>query len=275
MKTLPSSGSSTGKRHSGFLLSKWYLDCIAHDGTTFVGYAAQLRWKSLSLRYSSFLIRRVDGSLHSATSFLQAPLPHREGAVIHWSPRPLKTDGEWNCVQPSVERELYKNHAGSITWSCCSPMTRTRIAVNKSTLTEGIGYAERLTISIPPWQLPIELLRWGRFHSENDSLVWIDWRGPVSQRFLFHNSEEVAAPSIADHEIEGAKNLRLSLKRTAVLRDGPIISDTLAMIPGAKKIFPHSILQLYESKWLSRGEMVFDNSSCGSGWAIHELVSFR
>lgn len=46
---------SFGEKESSFLLSKWYLDCVADDGGVFLGYAAKLSWKGLSLNYASVL----------------------------------------------------------------------------------------------------------------------------------------------------------------------------------------------------------------------------
>src|SRR5574341_576006 len=46
-----------------FELSKWYFDCVAPDGRTFIGYAGDLRWKALSLHYQSSLLRsEVEGT---------------------------------------------------------------------------------------------------------------------------------------------------------------------------------------------------------------------
>jgi hypothetical protein len=40
---------------SPFSLSKWYMDCVADDGTAFVGYHARLRWRRLTIHYASIL----------------------------------------------------------------------------------------------------------------------------------------------------------------------------------------------------------------------------
>ena len=32
--------------------------------------------------------------------------------------------------------------------------------------------------------MPIRVLRWGRFHAEGRSLVWIQWEGPVPLRLV-------------------------------------------------------------------------------------------
>ncbi|HYF95417.1 MAG TPA: hypothetical protein VD969_24665 [Symbiobacteriaceae bacterium] len=41
---------------SGFHLSKWYLDCVAEDGSALIGYRARLRWRSLALEYAAALV---------------------------------------------------------------------------------------------------------------------------------------------------------------------------------------------------------------------------
>lgn len=259
---------------TNFLLSKWYLDCVAEDGVTFIGYAAHLRWKALSLHFSSILIRRSDGDVHTETSLLRGAFPRRDGSTISWVSRPLNMKAEWTGLLKPIERHLYKDDGGEIVWSCLLPMAEACVNVRRLAPIEGLGYVEHMTLSIPAWRLPITELRWGRFLTGGNSLVWIDWKGEVLKTLVLLNGEEVGAASVTDSEVRGDKGLHLSLARNAIVRHGPIVSTTLSMIPGIGKILGNNVLQMHECKWLSKGDLLLQGSPAGSGWALHELVKF-
>ena len=40
---------------SSFLLTKWYLDCVAESGDAVILYVADLRWNALTVHYGSLL----------------------------------------------------------------------------------------------------------------------------------------------------------------------------------------------------------------------------
>src|SRR2546423_3960326 len=75
---------------------------------------------------------------------------------------------------------------------------------------EGLGYAERLTMTIPPWRLPFEELRGGRFLSDGDALVWINWRGAHTLNLSFPNGVCVEDALVKDSE-GAAGETRLTL----------------------------------------------------------------
>ncbi len=140
---------------------------------------------------------------------------------------------------------------------------------------KGIGYVERIEMTVAPWKLPIRELRWGRFHSPGHAIVWIDWRGAEPKTFLFHNGEPVAGGIITDHEILlHDEKAALTLGNNLVLRDGPIVSTALSMIPGIEMILPKKFFSANECKWRSEGCLKKAGSPPVSGNAIHELVTF-
>ena len=138
-----------------------------------------------------------------------------------------------------------------------------------------MGYIERVELSIPPWQLPITELCWGRFISDTDTLVWIDWRGEVSQTLLFHNGIQVPQSKITNEAVViDHDRTVLSLTDRVVVRTGPLVSTALSMIPGITKLFPKKILHANECKWRSRGRLTVGKEQPRLGWAIHEVVKF-
>lgn len=260
---------------SNFLLDKWYLDCVSEEGATFIGYVAHLRWKVVSLWYSSLFLHDGENETHSNTSFHNGSFPLTDGSRIHWSDHSLHVDGDWNALSAPIDRHLYEEEGGSIVWSCLQPSSRCSIKVGKYPRLEGLGYVEHMTLSIPPWQLPLSELRWGRFVTPTDALVWINWNGNAPQSWLFMNGSEVLNCSIKDNEIRMDDNrLLLKLSDSTILRKGPLLTTTLSVIPHVTTLFPSKILRADECKWKSVGHLTSRNIFTASGWAIHELVKF-
>jgi hypothetical protein len=139
-----------------------------------------------------------------------------------------------------------------------------------------LGYVEKLELRIPPWHLPITELRWGRFLTETDAMVWIDWKGSSPLSLLFINGSEAVNCSITDTKILGADDASLlELSEGRILRNGPLLTTALSSIPGIGIVFPERILRANECKWKSRGRMTCNGNAMTTGWAIHELVTFR
>jgi hypothetical protein len=133
------------------------------------------------------------------------------------------------------------------------------------------GYAEVLETDIPPWQLPINELRWGRAIGASSSVVWIDWRGSVPLTLILLDGEPVDG-SVDDRRVAFADR-SITLTPTRLLRDGPIGTTALASIPGLSSWAPAAILAAHETKW-------FSSAACTgpppfAGRAIHEVVRFR
>ena len=251
------------------------MDCVSDDGDVFIGYAALLRWKAFTLKYSSVLEHQKDGQTEVRASLVKFAAPQISGSSLNWSSDSLVISGTWKAIYAPVERTLFETDAGDIKWRCLQPLAEADIYIGKERrLLRGRGYAEHIEISIPPWHLPIEELRWGRFLSDSDSLIWIDWRGPHALQLVLHNGVEAETAQVTDNEVsldEGRKILRLEEKQ--ILREGALINTAFSVIPGIGKILPLRSLNTYECKWRSRG-FLEDSASpeVSEGWAIHEIV---
>lgn len=256
---------------SHFNLSKWYLDCVTDDGEVFIGYAASLRWRDLKLNYSSTL-RHHRGVTQSKSSLSRNPVPEISGASLHWNHKQLKTEGVWTATAKPIESTIYESADGCVQWQCLMPGAMAEVTAGDRRL-NGFGYAEHLTMSIPPWRLPIDELRWGRFVSAGDALVWIDWKGPYNRQLVFRNGVNIENAIITDTMVamsDGA--ITLTLDQGQVLREGPLIQTALAKIPGIQNLIPARSLQADECKWLSRASLTKPSADPSSGWAIHEVV---
>ncbi len=251
---------------SGFRLSKWYLDCVAEDGTAFLGYHAVLDWKRLRFRYGSVL---VNGPLSEASwrqSLAPGPPPTLDGGVLRWRCPRLGVDASWDPLRPSVTRRLPGQWI-SMEWECFFPLARAKVHLPCATLA-GLGYAERMTLAGDRPTPPLEELRWGRFLAATASLVWIDWRGEFPFRLALHDGREVSASSVDDRRVVLADGATLEMSDTRVLRQGAVLPEALSAIPGFARVF-RTTLPSQETKWLSRGKLK------DPGWAIHELVRFE
>jgi hypothetical protein len=61
-----------------------------------------------------------------------------------------------------------------------------------------LNYAEKLEMSVKPWKLPLAELRWGRFLSETDTIVWIDWQGEMPVNWVFYQGNPVSQAVVGD-----------------------------------------------------------------------------
>jgi hypothetical protein len=259
--------------HSGsdFLLSKWYLDCVSEDGGAFIGYAAALKWGRLSLNYSSVLRRVPNGAAVTNTTLQEFAAPEVAGPLVKWSSPRLDAAGTWEANALPVRRTLLDSADGKIEWDCLHPRADAEVIFGRGRKLAGLGYVEHLTMTIPPWRLPFEELRWGRFLSGGDALVWINWRGGHSLNLSFHNGACVEDAALTDCGYE-AGGVSLKLHENTVLRDGPLVETALATIPGVRRLFPFRILRTRECKWLGRGVLREQGAERSGGWAIHEVV---
>ncbi|MFN2391653.1 MAG: hypothetical protein ABR566_06770 [Pyrinomonadaceae bacterium] len=261
------------KRQSNFLLSKWYMDCVSDAGDVFIGYAALLQWKALSINYSSILQYQNGKQTESRTSLRKFSPPQIKDCLLNWSSDSLEIKGTWKAISSPIERTIFESDAGDIKWQCLQPLAEADIYIGKERRLKGLGYAEHISISIPPWQLPIEELRWGRFLSDRNSLVWIDWQGPYPLQLVLYDGVQAENAHVSDSEITFDDGRRvLSLEEKQVLREGALINTALSVIPGIGKILPLRSLNTYECKWRSRGFLKEQSRPVSEGWVIHEIV---
>ena len=258
-----------------FSLRKWYLDCVADNGDTLIGYSALLRWKTLTVHYSSITSTNRNSKSSTITSLKKSSFTHFSGQQIVWSSKALNVSGTWTPTAKPIQEKLYDSPEGMITWSCVQPRSKTDISFGRNKHITGLGYAELLELTIKPWQLPIAELRWGRFLSERDALVWIEWRGAEPLSMVFHNGRRIREASITDEQITfNGDRSRLALTEKTELRKGVLVSTALSVIPGIETIVPARLLHTYECKWRSRGILSSNGVVSSSGWAIHEIVRF-
>jgi hypothetical protein len=184
----------------------------------------------------------------------------------------LKASGRWLADSDPFKRTVYEDPAGSVEWNCLQPRSRVSLRIKECEIT-GLGYAECLTLTLPPWQLPMRQLRWGRFVSQHDALAWIDWKGEHSTRLAVHNGQQRELRTVSDSEVILAAGT-LSMDDSVCLRSGRLGDTILPGVRALGKLLPHGLFNVREQKWRSRGS--FREATGGSdGWVIHEVVDWE
>ncbi len=250
-----------------FQLRKWYFDCVSPTGDAAIVYLARLRWGAAKVHYASLLLShggeittrssvRRFASFDDTSDGLELTLPNLGAAI------------SLQAEQAPMARTLLIG----VTWHCLQPKAIAAIKVGNITL-RGLGYAERLDLTVPPWKLPLTELHWGRFLSADDSLVWIDWRGHHQATVMVHNGRDVNSQAIGTDEIRFAPSSSLALDRRHTLRSGCLSETVLPAAPILNRFFPHNLFNIRETKWCSAGTLTAPDHA-STGWAIHEIVEW-
>jgi protein-S-isoprenylcysteine O-methyltransferase Ste14 len=253
-----------------FLLSKWYMDCVGDAGETVIAYAARLRWRSITLHYASVLIGAPGQPPRVETTMRASPEPELVGGILSWSSPALHIAGRWSSLAPPVEATIFESPEGRVEWRCHQPRAQAEITLGDRVV-RGLGYTEHLVLSVEPWRMPIDQLRWGRFVGEHSALVWIDWRGGHTKQVVLLDGVDVGASSVGDRSVATERgDVRLTIEDGTSLRRGAIGTTALARVPGLER-FPLRILAVDEQKWCARGTLDHTQGS-DHGWVIHEVV---
>ena len=257
-----------------FSLVKWYMDCVSDAGEVAILYSARVRWRGVRLAYSN-LIWTDGATSKSASSMHSVKIRHEEQQILVASQQ-LGIQGQWTARAAPVERTVYACETGSVIWNCLQPAASVCLSAREKKLT-GAGYAECLTLTLPPWQLPLRHLQWGRFVSDRDALTsetltWIDWKGPYATRLVVHNGASHECASISTTEVAWDGGT-LRMEEPLALRAGRLASTVLPAAPALSRVFPNFLFNVEEKKWRSRGIMETPYHQ-SRGWVIHETVDW-
>jgi hypothetical protein len=247
---------------------------VTDDGAALILYSAALRWRGPTIHYTSLLAHRSGLPTRTRFSLRKQPPPLATERGIAWHSRAWRADGSWCDTGVAHHELLYDSGAGLLEWNCTAPRAVAEVRTGKEWF-RGWGYVEHLRLTVPPWRLPIQRVRWGRFINAIDALVWIDWSGPYEKQVVYDRGAAVAARAIGDREIVLADGKTvLSLDRPAVLREGALGATALAVLPNLDRLFPAALLHVRETKWLSHATLRRPGCADSSGMAIHEIVEW-
>jgi hypothetical protein len=256
-----------------FSLTKWYLDCVDAEGRAAIVYWSVIAWRGIEITWHSLSLHETGAEPVHRTSLAPVAAPAVDHAGIIWHTAPLGCRLECRPIQPGVEQRLLDTAEGSIDWRCETTAGEMTITCDDGPPWRGLGYAERLQMTLLPWRLPIDQLRWGRWIGAGGerSVVWIDWRGPHPLTTVFADGQVRQASVVGDERIEtGDAALTLTDRQLLYSRS---LSDTLGGLrPVLAPLLPDSWLALEDHKWLSRGTLRAAGRPDESGWVIHETV---
>jgi hypothetical protein len=259
-----------------FLLTKWYLDLVTGDGTALIAYAARLRWGGLRLGYASVLVSEASRPAREVRAFGGGRAwPRLDGDRLTWAHPRLGIEGIWDRTAPAIRRRLLKTDAaGEIRWACEMPRARARVTLGDRTF-EGLGYAERLSLSIPPRNLPFRTLRWGRHTSAAHSLVWIDWIGKDTRRFVWLDGVEQPDACLDAHAVCRLDEwTRLRLDPARDICDQQALGRIAGRVPGLTRRLAGPVAAMREHKQVARGTIERQGRAAGAGWTLFETVTW-
>jgi hypothetical protein len=255
-------------------LTKWYLDLVTPEGTALIAYAASLEWGALHVEFASTLLARPGASAREENAWSAVRLPEQDADGVSFRHDGLGLVGRWRACVPPVGATLLENEAGRVQWDCLVPSAAATVRLPDETL-EGRGYVERLSMTVPPWSLPLRTLRWGRYASASHALVWISWDGGPPRRWAWLDGIAQADPVIGDGGVSGLDGGRaLELKPGRELCDRRALQVLSRHLPALETLPMGPIRDLRETKRVDRGTLRRRGAPEDEGWAIHEVVTW-
>ncbi|MEI6677354.1 MAG: hypothetical protein WCL21_02030 [Mariniphaga sp.] len=262
-----------------FCLDKWFLDFVGENGEAMIFYAATLTWHGWSSSYTSWLHYDGSSGVHLKSRFRSIQFPQIKDNLITWNDPKSGMSGTWESMAEMIQSRIFDSEEGFLEWKCFQPASKVQLKINDSVL-DGRGYAEQLILTIPPWKIPMNELRWGHFGSAENNMVWIELREKKIQRWFWLNGEKIENCTIEDDHIAlPGKGLILNLDRGVLLESEKkifsIATKIVRFIPGFKRVMPLNFLMADEIKWLSKGQLRTNQNIHSTGTAIHEFVNFK
>jgi hypothetical protein len=260
-------------------IEKWYADAITPAARIAIYYRAKVSVGPIDISYRgqlddrlgeiNQLRRAATGATRSA--FMSGPSaeqprlqgPAGEQRIV------LRTDTDTLCWRNAVSRPicLWSRGPHRVDWD---PLVLNG-AVEGGTI--GRGYAEKLVMTIAPWQLGIKRLRWGRFCGNRHSLVWIVWQGRYPLSLCLLDGRLADQIDVTDDAVAAA-DARLRLGERRRLVDERLGAGALADLPWPRRVAPIAFLRGRERKWFATGELRLDGGGIDCGEVICESVEW-
>lgn len=262
-----------------FHLNKWFLDFTDENGAAMIFYAANLTWHGWTASYTSWLRYDESSGLKTKTRLRHAEIPQVKDNLITWSDSKFRVSGTWVSLAKMIQARIFDSEEGYLDWTCFQPASKVRLEINGLVL-KGSGYAEQLILTVPPWKIPMDELRWGRFGTGESNMVWIELREKIKRQWLWLNGVKIENCIIEDDHLSlPGKELVLNLDRGVLLESDKkifsVVEKLIRYVPGFNKVIPLKFLMADEFKWLSKGQLQMRGKTPANGMAIHEFVNFN
>jgi hypothetical protein len=187
----------------------------------------------------------------------------------------LHFKGSWRKSDPPLFPFIFTDEMNNeLEWNCHHPKAMAEVIYNANPY-KGYGYAESLSITIKPRNLPMDELRWGRFLSGRYAITWINWKGLNPLNKIFCNGVEYN-DAIPDEEkvVFGDGAFSLNFERISTIRNGRL-SDVLSRMPVLKLISGIRILSSTEIKYKAQSTLSRNSIVVAEGWALYETVKWN
>ncbi|MCU0450449.1 MAG: hypothetical protein MUC97_11510 [Bernardetiaceae bacterium] len=257
---------------TSFQVTKWYADVVDEaTGRLLIYYWAELHWQNWNLLFSNVLRADGPGQVHSTASFRQTYAP--DVGPDHFIVTTPRLRGQWIRQTPQLQLTLHQQANGHIHWHGHLPCAQATATWAQTPPLVGLGYVEKLTFTLKPWEMPIRTLYWGRWLAHGHALTWIRWAGPVPRNWLIYNGQLHEDADIDENGLRfGPYQIDLKAKQT--LRDGSVWATVFRRFGWLKALVPSGVFNLYEQKWLTRATLALGTQPQAQGWAIHEKVAW-
>lgn len=254
-----------------FKLEKLYLDSIDENGNCFIIYHAKLEFCFIRITFSELIFSDKNGIVIDKRTLKKIRKPLLNDLLIFYS-HLLQIKGSWKRLEFALPLLSFKDGMkNELIWNCHHPKALTEIEYEE-TSHKGFGYGETINMTIEPWNLPIEELRWGRFLSENYTIIWVDWKGNYPQHKFFCNGTEYNdAIFEAERIVFGSGVFCLIFKEIIIIRRGKL-SKIFMKMPWMKIFFNRRILNSTETKYKAKTTFSENGETKSSGWSLFEIV---
>jgi hypothetical protein len=139
---------------------------------------------------------------------------------------------------------------------------------------EGLGYVERLRLTLPLSKLPFRTLRWGRHVSTRHSLIWIDWAGGSDRRWVWLDGEELRVTALSgDAPSELPNGVAFCVRDRRDVQDRPVLAALGLLPPALARRVAGDIAGMHEHKMVSRSSIVLNGGAIDNGWSLYEVVT--
>lgn len=267
-------------KRSKFHLEKWFLDFVGNtNDETMIFYAARLTFMGIVVQYAHWIHYDSVLGRREQSHFRKVMLPNQDDKLIHWKDDIFGVSGTWQGTTSPLNARIFEDEEGVLDWHCFQPAATIQLVLKGKPM-EGVGYAEKLTLTTFPWRIPMQDLRWGRFHSQDEQIVWIELRDKISKQWVWWNGEKQSDCQIEDHGLVlNEHGVSLTLDCGVVLEfENRIakVTDTInRFLPGFKRLMPSQFFGAQSKKWLSKGKLFKQGTASLNGVAIHEWVCFN
>jgi len=239
-----------------------------------VAYAARIGLGPASFPYQAILTGRRGEPLEQRWRMSYRGVQDPEGGTAEWRWPRLAFSATWSATASGIDNVLLHRPDLGIVWRCHFPRADVRGRLDGAPF-EGVGYLEELLVDGNPTAVPIRELRWGRFLSARDWLVWIDWRGAHPLTLVYHNGALIADASVTDTAVS-LPDGRLALDGTErwTLREERAGASTFPNRRWLRSALPRTLADLREHKWAAPGCFIDQEGSRSLGWTVFERVTW-